>query len=104
VGFELIVVKFHGILISLIDQNTGCMDNLYTQSFKKELNDNIYTLYFPFKKSFVFKDLLDELSIPRDYISCISLNGKGRIKDKGFYDVVISDGDTLEIFPLLAAG
>lgn len=100
----MIVVKFHGILISLIDQNTESIKNLYSKSFKKELNDNIYTLYFPFKKSFIFKDLLDELSIPKDYVFCIIINGKARIKDKGFYDVVISDGDTLEIFPLLAAG
>jgi len=100
----LIVVKFHGILSSLIDKNAECIDNIYKDSIKKDLNDNIYSLYFPFKKSFVFKDLLDELSIPQEYISCISINGKGHIKNKGFFDIVISDGDTLEIYPLLAAG
>jgi len=99
--YSLIVVRFHGILNSLIEKNTDVLDK---NSFRKELDEGIYTLYFPFKKSIVLKELLDELSIPKDYVACININGKGRIKDKGFFDIVISDGDTVVIFPLLAAG
>jgi len=99
----LIIVKVHGILRSLLETNKEDIKSTYKSSFKKGQNE-AYSLYFPFKKTFIFKDLLDELSIPRDYISCISINGKGYIKKIGFFDIVISDGDTLEIYPLLAAG
>lgn len=51
-----------------------------------------------------FQMLLKELRIPSDYIAFVLINDKRHIKDKQLIDTILSNGDRLEIFPLIAAG
>lgn len=51
-----------------------------------------------------FQMLIRELRIPLDYIAFVRINGTRYIKDNQLIDTVLSNGDKLEIFPLIAAG
>ena len=87
----------------------GAFD-LYYKNRCKEIYDKYKrgmernSLLYPIDKEITVIELLEDINIPPSIVSLVLINKTRYSVDKNLLDVLLKDGDSIEVFPKIVGG